>query len=329
MSATCPRCVQSAETNSHVFCCQNPEAVKQRKEDWLLLWKELYRARTATIIERTWKQKLSSLLAISSGENIVDSLPEAHGEVGSLLHRAVQEQNEIGWEKLLLGISSTTWKSLQDLIDSNNPHRPKRSASDWMNSVSHQFLKFSLRCWKQRNIAIHGATRNEQRKISIQRARERITQIYEHPPQLAPQFRSIFAVPLDHRLKMPLQAAEQWISLIMHQAKVTSHNLRVLLQHHKPMSSHLRTMRREARNQAKDQRLPPTPRKAHSRAVQAAVKLMKQRLYAPRCKSTQARNSRHPATRLSKEVAYKSKTLSRSQIAKETVVRSTSRYHPP
>ena len=329
MSATCPRCVQCAETNSHVFCCQNQEAVKQRKEDWLLLWKELYRVRTATIIERTWKQKLSSLLAISSGENIVDSLPEAHGEVESLLHRAVQEQHEIGWDKLLLGIISNTWKSLQDLIDSNNPHRPKRSASDWMNNVSYQFLKFGLRCWKQRNLAIYGATRNEQQKISLQRARERITEIYAHPPQLAPQFRSIFAVPLDHRLKMPLQAAEQWISLIAHQAKVTSHNLRVLLQQHKPMPSHLRTMRREARNQAKDRRLPSTPRKAHSRAVQAAVKLMRQRLYAPRCTSTQARNRKHTGTRLSKVVAFKSKPSSRSQIVKEAVVQPTSRYHPP
>ena len=38
-------------------------------------------------------------------------------------------------------------------------------------------------------------------------------------------------------------------------------------------------MRREARQQAKDRSLPETPRKAHSRAVQAAVRSMREALY--------------------------------------------------
>ena len=48
------------------------------------------------------------------------------------------------------------------------------------------------------------------------------------------------------------------------------------------MSSHLHTMRREARAQAKAQNQPSTPKKAHSRAVQAAVKKMRENFYSKR-----------------------------------------------
>ena len=71
---------------------------------------------------------------------------------------------------------------------------------------------------------IHGANKQEQKQIALKNIRDQITAIYENPPKLAPQFCSIYAIPLEHRLKMPLQAAEHWISLVTHQAKVTHHN---------------------------------------------------------------------------------------------------------
>ena len=71
---------------------------------------------------------------------------------------------------------------------------------------------------------------------------------------------------------MSLQAAEQWISLIAHQVKVTQHNFKLLLRQHKPIETHFDTMKREARQQEKDHAKPETPRKAHRRAVQAAVR---------------------------------------------------------
>lgn len=217
-----------------------------------------------------------------------------------LLQQAVKEQSEIGWEKMLYGMGSSTWRTLQALIDSNNSRQPQRSASDWMNSATHQFLKFSLRCWKHQNSTVHGATKQEQHQIALKNARERITNIYENPPSLALQFRSIFAIPLAHRLKLPLQMAEQWISMIMHQATATSHNFKILMKQHKPIQTHFRTMRREARQQAKDRRLPASPRKAHSRAVQAAVKLMRAELYSSKKKR------RRPANRKKTSRAYQS-----------------------
>ena len=122
----------------------------------------------------------------------------------------------------------------------------------------------------------------EKHDKALQQVRDRIRAIDAEPPSLAPRFRSIFEIPLEHRLKMSLQAAEQWISLISHQAKVTNHNFQCLIRQHKSMTTHLRTMQQEARAQAKDRQLLETPRKAHRRAVQAAVKEMRDKLYQKR-----------------------------------------------
>ena len=78
---------------------------------------------------------------------------------------------------------------------------------------------------------------------------------------------------------MTLQAAEQLISMKAHQAKVAQHNLTILPRQHKPMEAHLCTMRRHAHSQAKERNEPATPRKAHRRAVQAAVQEKREKLY--------------------------------------------------
>ena len=295
MCSTCPRCVLTVETNAHVYCCSNADAAKLRKADWMEMWKQLSKCHTAPIIEHTWRHYLHPLVAIPIGNSLYAGIPITHGTSHQLLHSAISEQTRIGWDKLLVGLGSSAWITLQDYLDSNNPKPPQRSAIDWFNRAAHSLLKFSLRCWKIRNNMVHGATQKEQKTIALQKARERITNLYANPPTLAPRFRSIFEIPLAHRLKMPLQVAEQWLSMIAHQVKVALHNHGILMKQHKPMHSHLRTMRRATRQQAKDRTLPLTPKKAHSRAVQAAVKEMRLRLYAPRDPSSHSRT--HPKPR--------------------------------
>jgi len=85
------------------------------------------------------------------------------------------------------------------------------------------------------------STQKEWKQLSLQAACLKIQAIYDDPPQLAPQFSSIFAIPLEHHLKLPLQAAEQWISMVAHQVKVTKHNFTLLLKQHKPIQAHVRT----------------------------------------------------------------------------------------
>mmetsp|Transcript_750 Transcript_750/g.1138 ORF Transcript_750/g.1138 Transcript_750/m.1138 type:complete len:199 (+) Transcript_750:2038-2634(+) len=198
-----------------------------------------------------------------------------------------------------------------------------------MNTASHLLLKFSMRCWKHRNEMIHGSTRQEKKQLALQHAREKITDICNNPPQLAPQYRSIFEIPLAHRLKMPLQAAEHWLSLIDHQVKVTQHNLKILLGQHKPMAVHFHTMRREARQQKKDQQLPATPTKAHSRAVQAAVREMRAKLYAPKVKHPKPqRKSRGKKTTRHSQRSLKGAVNEATSLDVSTT-RPPLRHHPP
>lgn len=149
MSSLCPRCLQEAETNAHVYRCPQPDAIKQRKLDWQECWKNLHKMTTAVIIERTWRHHLQPLINISHETNSFESLPNTYGDTSVLLRLAIKDQNEIGWDKLLLGMGSRAWKLLQEHIDYANPKAPRRSATDWFNSATHQLLK--MLCWKARN----------------------------------------------------------------------------------------------------------------------------------------------------------------------------------
>ena len=291
-------------------------------------WKQLHCCTTANIIEQTWRFHLQPLLSIPLGNSVIEGLPIAHGDVADLLAVAVHEQSIIGWEKLQLGLASRTWKNIQEVIDSANPNAPKQNATSWINAATHQLIKFSLWCWKARNSMVHGATKLEQKQIALRNVCDKITAIYETPPVLAPQFRSIFEILLAHRLKMPLQAAEQWISMISHQVKVTHRNCQCLLRKHKPMSTHLHTMQREARAQAKARHQPATPRKVHSRSVQAAVKEMKAKLYSKR-HTKYTKTFKKPYKHTTTHGSIRSSTTQKKIQQAPHQDRSTLLHHPP
>mmetsp|Transcript_9813 Transcript_9813/g.14201 ORF Transcript_9813/g.14201 Transcript_9813/m.14201 type:complete len:91 (-) Transcript_9813:813-1085(-) len=90
-------------------------------------------------------------------------------------------------------------------------------------------------------------------------------------------------------------------------------------------------MRREARQQAKDRTLPDSPSRAHSRAVQSAVRAMKDKLYAPKAKQT-----KHPKPQRktrSKKKTEKFKRKDSHSFSGATTTATTSarplRPHPP
>ena len=290
MSSRCPRCLQVDESQEHIYSCANEDARKMRSEHWQELLKQLHKNRTSFLILRAWKTHLLPLLGLPLSADVTANLPIIGDEIGVMLEAAIASQAEIGWGKLLLGLGSTVWRSLQEHIDAQNPKPPERSADDWFNSAIHTMIKFSMRCWKSRNAAVHGATKREQQIKALANAREQITAIYAHPPILDAKFRSVTEIPLADRLRLPLQAAEQWLSLIKHQVKVTAHNARVLLKQHLPVTAHFRNMQKIARKQRYERRQPDTPRKAHSRRIQAANKQMRDRLYTKRIPVTKGRS---------------------------------------
>jgi len=86
--------------------------VKQRKEDWKELMKQLQKNKTLVYILRSWKTHLLPILDLPQIDDIVTTLivPD---ETSFMLEYAIQAQTAIGWDKLLLGLGSSVWKSLQ------------------------------------------------------------------------------------------------------------------------------------------------------------------------------------------------------------------------
>jgi len=130
MTSLCPRCLQTAETNAHIYCCSHTDSMTQRKSDWTELVKQLKRNRTSLIILRAWSAHLLPLLSLPPMEDITTTLPVFDDDINYMLQYAIQDQSEIGWDKLLLGLGSSVWKSLQSGIDSYNPKTPQRTAED-------------------------------------------------------------------------------------------------------------------------------------------------------------------------------------------------------
>ena len=81
-------------------------------------------------------------------------------------------------------------------------------------------------------------------------------------------------------------------------------------------------MRRLARHQAKERNEPETPRKAHRRAVQAAVKDMRQKLYTKRSSKPTHNKQRPPRRQL---FAGDRRRLSSSLPIRHPPIR----HHPP
>jgi len=84
------------------------------------------------------------------------------------------------------------------------------------------------------------------------------------------------------------------------------------------MQSHITNMQKQARNQRYERRQPETPRKAHRRAVQAANKQMRERLYAPKEQSQKSRPPRK-APRRPPDASSHIASLGRPPL----------RHHPP
>ena len=138
------------------------KAKKQRLKDWHELNKQLTTLRTANIIRKVWTQYLSPILALPPPSDLLQTMDiDTDDKLSYCLQIAIDEQQRIGWEKLLLGMAASMWQTVQHIVDMDNPKPPSRSANDWMNRVVHQLLKFSLRCWKFRNVSIHGSTVKE------------------------------------------------------------------------------------------------------------------------------------------------------------------------
>ena len=128
-----------AETNARIYCCSHPDSLKQCRSDSAELVKQLQRHCTSLIILCAWSAHFLPLLCLPPMEDITATLPVVDDNINSMLQYAIQDQ-----------------------ID---PKAPQCTAEDWLNQSVYQLMKFSMRCWKARNAAVYGITRNRSNMI--------------------------------------------------------------------------------------------------------------------------------------------------------------------
>jgi hypothetical protein len=76
--------------------------------------------------------------------------------------------------------------------------------------------------WTNRNQVIHGKNAEENRMKAREATIQKVKNMYQNPPKLAPRFSPITIIPLEQRIKRSTQQLKDWMTRVEHQKKVTA-----------------------------------------------------------------------------------------------------------
>ena len=141
----CPRCKNPDESVIHVIVCQHPSA------------SEIWNEQMSNLKQWLRSQKTNSNII----EAIIHNLKKLRKSGGIYGHhyqdinmrKAVQEQNNIGWDHLLLGRISNRWSFLQDCHYKRIQSR--RTGERWAANLIMKIWEVHWSMWNHRNESIH------------------------------------------------------------------------------------------------------------------------------------------------------------------------------
>jgi hypothetical protein len=74
---------------------------------------------------------------------------------------------------------------------------------------------------ENRKTFVHGKMVQEAKEKLRAMVEDKVIQIYNKPPKLAPRYQRITDIPLQHQLNRSTTELQDWVSRIQHQVKVT------------------------------------------------------------------------------------------------------------
>jgi hypothetical protein len=108
--------------------------------------------------------------------------------------RAIESQNQIGWNNFLAGFLSKRWqKAIQE---TNNKTDEKNNETAWYNNTFRLVCNFSIRVWLSRNYDIYGDTKATVASQQKTEYMDEITQLYERAQILPMKYRHFTAKPI-------------------------------------------------------------------------------------------------------------------------------------
>ena len=81
----------------------------------------------------------------------------------SYFHKAIQAQNDLGWQYFLQGFVVCQWVDLQEYYAKTN--KDSMELTNWVHDFVTALQDYCTGMWKVRNTMIHGVTAEESRKI--------------------------------------------------------------------------------------------------------------------------------------------------------------------
>jgi hypothetical protein len=126
-------------------------------------------------------------------------------EQRDLLVRALEEQDQIGWDLGMRGYLSQHW----GLAIAAHPRLDLKNdkGKAWTRRAILELWSFAHEMWAHRNAVLHNAVLEASRKIRD----DDITKLYDKVDSFAAEDRWYFHMPLALRLKKPLRSRRRWL----------------------------------------------------------------------------------------------------------------------
>ena len=208
----CPMGCGNLESNMHYLHCSKRTASKLRQSSLKQLRKHLKEMNTAPLITK----------------HIVDNInhwcnntipPHEHTFIGvskafkSNLVTALEEQEELGWDKFIRGFISKSWGLAQEswYIQENDISH-KHTNDRWSLHLQRGIQTFWFASWDQRNKHIHGGPTQRDNKQRRHRLRARVRALYQKSRHNLPFWETpLFSTPLFIQLRRGNEQLSLWI----------------------------------------------------------------------------------------------------------------------
>ncbi|KAI2511186.1 hypothetical protein MHU86_3151 [Fragilaria crotonensis] len=170
----CPCCKGGKETTTHVLQCEaNPSHDKSLKT---------FRAAMAALTHHPVHQIITSRITawIKKETPASIDIAEFPSKFRVGLKKALQDQDDMGWEQALKGFLSVEWRHLLTYGIGDNETEPARVGLKRFKSILKAFSELANSLWKARNQVLHGS--NEKDMQAIRNAEDaEIRDMYQHP----------------------------------------------------------------------------------------------------------------------------------------------------
>ena len=219
-SDICPLCASAPETMAHVRRC--PAASTFRRERIERFCRELRGINTAPEIIQCWK----CFIAEECGEpaDFIDTgITLLAPGLANTLSVARRHQSVLSWEGFLQGRISVKWNDVQHF---HERRRVLETASHgkrqpWDRQAVRLVCELHSDLWRYRNDEVNGRTQLENQQKLRAEVEARVHALYDRHPTLLARYPSIYAVPLESRLKRSTVVLQMCLKQVLQQEHLT------------------------------------------------------------------------------------------------------------